>query len=169
MQWHFAYNAFKDHISSLERQLKEKQTIIELLLTNFQHRSYSNNAATSNHEVADEIAENIDISKGEYGKCSSINNINLTNDNTVLSKEVNNVPLNKSKENLLETFNLNSSKPFKKQITVDEKASHDDKNVQEITEPGMKDTDQIYNTDVLVNSTTSQSLVSPAWKEKKSH
>ena len=28
-------NAFKDDINSLERQLKEKQTIIELLLTNF--------------------------------------------------------------------------------------------------------------------------------------
>ena len=159
-------NAFKDHISSLERQLKEKQTIIELLLTNFQHRLYSNTVAISNHEVAEKIAENIDASKGDYSKCSSINNINPNNDNTMLSKKVNNVPLNKSKENLSNSFNLNSSKSFEKQITVDKKASHDDKNAQESTEPGIKDTDQIYNTNDLVNSTTSQSLVSSALKEK---
>ena len=58
-------NAFKDHISSLERQLKEKQTIIELLLTNLQHCSYSNTTAISNHEVAEKIAENIDTLKAE--------------------------------------------------------------------------------------------------------
>ena len=40
-----------------------------------------------------------------------------------------------------------------------------DKNAQEITKPSIKDTDQIYNTDDLVNSTTSQSLLSPALKE----
>ena len=40
-----------------------------------------------------------------------------------------------------------------------------DKNAQEITKPSVKDTDQIYNTDDLVNSTTSQSLLSPALKE----
>ena len=160
-------NAFKDNKSSLERQLKEKQTIIELLSTNFKHRSYSNTVAISNHDVAEKIAENIDTLKGEYSKCSLINNINLNNDNK-LSKEVNNVPLNKSKENLSDSFNLNSSKSFEKQITVDKKASHDDKNAQEIIKPGIKDTDQTYNTDDLVNSTTSQSLVSPALKEKKS-
>ena len=86
-------NAFKDNKSSLERQLKEKQTIIELLSTNFKHRSYSNTVAISNHEVTEKIAENIDTLKGEYSKCSLINNINLNNDNK-LSKEVNNVPLN---------------------------------------------------------------------------
>ena len=79
-------NAFKDHISSLERQLIEKQTIIELLLTNFRHRSYSNTVAISNHEEAEKIAENIDTPKGEYSKCSSINNINPNNDSTILSK-----------------------------------------------------------------------------------
>ena len=78
-------NAFKD-ISSLERQLIEKQTIIELQLTNFRHHSYSNTVAISNHEVAEKIAENIDTPKGEYSKCSSINNINPNNDNTILSK-----------------------------------------------------------------------------------
>ena len=57
-------NAFKDYISSLERQLKEKQTVIELLLTNFQHRSYSNTVAISNHEVAETIADNTDTPKG---------------------------------------------------------------------------------------------------------
>ena len=67
-----------------------------------------------------------------------------------------------------DSFNLNSSKSFEKQITVDKKASHDDKNAQEIIKPGIKDTDQTYNTDDLVNSTTSKSLVSPALKEKKS-
>ena len=107
----FLINAFKDHISSLQRQLKEKQIIFELLLTNFQHCSYSNTIAVSNHE---KIAENIDTPKVEYSKCSSINNINLNNDNTILSKEVNNVPLNKSKENLWDNFNLNSLKSFKK-------------------------------------------------------
>ena len=66
----------------------------------------------------------------------------------------------------MDSFNLNSSKSFEKQITVDKKVSHDDKKAQEITEPGIKDTDQIYNTDDLVNSTTSQSLVSSALKEK---
>ena len=161
-------NAFKDNKSSLERQSKEKQTIIELLLTNFKHRSYSNTVAISNHKVAEKIAENIDTPKGEYSKCSLINNINLNNDNTILSKEVDNVPLNKSKENLSDSFNLNSSKSFEKQITVDKKASHDDKNAQEIMESGIKDADQTYNTDDLVNSTTSQSLVGPALKEKKS-
>ena len=64
-------NAFKDHISSLERQLKGKQTTSELLLTNFQHRSYSNH----------EVAEKIDTPKEEYCKRSSINHINLNNDN----------------------------------------------------------------------------------------
>ena len=63
----FLINAFKDHISSLQRQLKEKQIIIELLLTNFQHCSYSNTIAVSNHE---KIAENIDTPKVEYSKCS---------------------------------------------------------------------------------------------------
>ena len=145
---------------------KEKQTIIELLLTNFQHCSYSNTVAISNREVAEKTAENTDTPKEEYSKCSSINNINSNNNNTILSKEVNNVRLNKSKENLSDSFNLNSSKSFEKLITVDKKASHDDKNAQETTEPGIKDTDQIYNTDDLVNSTTSQSLVSSALKEK---
>ena len=70
-------NAFKDHISSLDRQLKGKQTTSELLLTNFQHRSYSNIVAISNHEVA----EKIDTPKEEYCKRSSINHINLNNDN----------------------------------------------------------------------------------------
>ena len=88
--------------------------------------------------------------------------------NKEVNKEVNNVPLNKSKENLSDSFNLNSSKSFEKEITIDKKASHDDKNAQETTEPGMKDTDQIYNTDDLVNSTSSQSLVSSVLKEKKS-
>ena len=88
--------------------------------------------------MVEKIAENIDTLKEEYSKCSSINNINLNNDNTILRKEFNNVPLNKSKENLSNSFNLNSSKSFEKQITVDKKASHDDKNAQEVTEPGIK-------------------------------
>ena len=56
------------------------------------------------------IAENFGTPKGEYSKCSLIKNINLSNDNTILSKEVNNVPLNKSTENLSDNFNLKSSK-----------------------------------------------------------
>ena len=160
-------HGFKDHISSLESQVKEKQAIIELLLTNFQHRTYSNAVAISNHEVVEKIAENIDTPKGECSKCSSINNINLHNDNTILSKEVNNVPLNKSKENLSDSFNLNSSKSFEKQITVDKKASHDAKNAQEITERGVKDTDQIYSTDDLVNSVASQSFKRKNHAEEK--
>ena len=140
---------------SLERQLKEKQTITELLLTNFEQSSYSKTVVISNHEVTEKIAENIDTPKEEYTKCSSINNINLNNNNTIVSKEINNVPFNQSKENLSDSFNLNSSKSFGKQITVYKKASHDDKNAQEITEPGIKDTDQIYNTDDLINRTTS--------------
>ena len=95
---------------SLERQLKEKQTIIELLLTNFEQSSYCNTVVISNHEVTEKIAENIDTPKEEYTKCSSINNINLNNNNTIVSKEINNVPFNQSKENLSDSFNLNSSK-----------------------------------------------------------
>ena len=90
--------------------IKEKETIIELLLTNFQHRSYSNIVAIINHEVAEKIAENFGTPKGEYSKCSLIKNINLSNDNTILSKEVNNIPLNKSTENPSDNFNLNSSR-----------------------------------------------------------
>ena len=55
---------------------------------------------------------------------------------------------------------------MKSKLLLIKKASHDDKNAQEITEPGIKDTDQIYNTDDLVNSTTSKNLVSPVLKEK---
>ena len=55
---------------------------------------------------------------------------------------------------------------MKSKLLLIKKASHDDKNAQEITEPGVKDTDQIYNTDDLVNSTTSKNLVSPVLKEK---
>ena len=80
--------------------------------------------------MAEKIAENIDTLKGENSKWSSNNNINLNTDNTILSKEVNNVPLNKSKENLSDSFNLNSSKSFEKQVTVDKNASHDDKSAQ---------------------------------------
>ena len=89
----------------------------------------------------------------------------LNNDNTILSKEVINVPLNKSEENLWDNFNLNSLKSFKKQNTVDKKVSHDDKNAHKVTEHGIKDIDLIYNTDDLANSTTSQSLVSPPLKK----
>ena len=78
-------------------------------------------------------------------------------------------PLRTTYSNVPDSFNANSSKSFEKQITVDKKASHDDKNAQEITKPRIKDIDQIYKTADLVNSTTSQSLVSLAFREKKNH
>lgn len=69
--------------------------------------------------MAEKIAETIFTPKEKYSKCSSISNINLNNYNTILSKEVNNVSLNKSKVNLTDSFNLNSSKSFEKKITAD--------------------------------------------------
>ena len=69
--------------------------------------------------MAEKIAETIFTPREKCSKCSSISNINLNNYNTILSKEVNNVSLNKSKVNLTDSFNLNSSKSFEKKITAD--------------------------------------------------
>ena len=76
-------------------------------------------------------------------------------------------PLTTTYSNVPDSFNANSSKSFEKQITVDKKASHDAKNAQEITERGVKDTDQIYSTDDLVNSAASQSFKRKNHAEEK--
>ena len=57
--------ALKTHIDSLERQLNEKQTIIESLLKTFQTSSYNNTVTNSNHNIDRFLLQNINSPHGE--------------------------------------------------------------------------------------------------------
>ena len=92
--------ALNDHIKSLEKQLYEKQVVIETLFKNLQNFSYKNIVPTSNHNFYLFFSKNIGFPQGEKKEVSSIDkSVQMHDDNSNNSGITNQVAIRKSKEN----------------------------------------------------------------------
>ena len=106
------------HIKSLEKQLDEKQVLIETLLKNLRNFSYNNIAATSSYKFDQIFCENIGSPQGEKKEISSIDkSIQIHSDNSNKSGINNQEAIRESNKNQSEALDNSVDNSNGKEIT----------------------------------------------------